>query len=333
MNIMSHTFDWKTYINNYEDLKKAGINTETKALKHWNTHGKKEGRICNIIEKNDIKNINVKAKNSFDWKTYINNYEDLRNAGIDTKDKAIQHWINYGMKEGRTYKYILNLTDKLVANNEYLFNSNNVGENVDIEKITNINNEYNNLIDVNSIDFNKLNINIRNLISFNDIKNTFNKKMYYVYDKTSFYNLYPEFDYEYYRKKYFESSDISEFDVLLYYHKEGKYNKHTINNNITIIVYSLILNNNCGGILVMHNLVKLINNLNLPNIKAKLFNPHNYKYKNIFSEKFADIDEINDNTIVIYPEIIKNNPLNATKIIRWILLDLGIEMPSNYYLN
>ena len=40
---------------------------------------------------------------SFDWQTYINNYEDLRNAGINTKQKAWMHWINHGIKEGRVY--------------------------------------------------------------------------------------------------------------------------------------------------------------------------------------------------------------------------------------
>ena len=40
---------------------------------------------------------------NFDWETYINNYEDLRNAGIDTKEKAYKHWKNHGIKEGRTY--------------------------------------------------------------------------------------------------------------------------------------------------------------------------------------------------------------------------------------
>jgi len=36
---------WEAYINRYADLRKAEINTKEKALKHWNTYGKKEGRI------------------------------------------------------------------------------------------------------------------------------------------------------------------------------------------------------------------------------------------------------------------------------------------------
>ena len=39
----------------------------------------------------------------FDWLTYINNYEDLRRAGINTEAKALMHWRLFGLKEGRTF--------------------------------------------------------------------------------------------------------------------------------------------------------------------------------------------------------------------------------------
>lgn len=53
---------------------------------------------------NDKKDTELKNKNvNFDWITYLNKYEDLRNAGINTKDAAIEHWNEYGKKEGRTY--------------------------------------------------------------------------------------------------------------------------------------------------------------------------------------------------------------------------------------
>ena len=40
-------FDWKFYINHYEDLPKNGIINEKLAKLHWDKHGKNEGRICN----------------------------------------------------------------------------------------------------------------------------------------------------------------------------------------------------------------------------------------------------------------------------------------------
>ena len=55
-----------------------------------------------------MKNINI-----FDWKAYVNKYPDLRKAGINTRQKAWQHWINYGMKEGRSWKNEVVHADKI----------------------------------------------------------------------------------------------------------------------------------------------------------------------------------------------------------------------------
>jgi len=85
-------FDWETYLDNYEDLRNAGINTQELALQHWYNCGSNEGRTD--------QNLN----NDFDWKTYLDNYQDLRNAGINTRKLALQHWNNFGRNEGRTDK-------------------------------------------------------------------------------------------------------------------------------------------------------------------------------------------------------------------------------------
>jgi len=39
-------FAWQVYVSKYPDLQRAGINTEAKALAHWNRYGRKEGRTC-----------------------------------------------------------------------------------------------------------------------------------------------------------------------------------------------------------------------------------------------------------------------------------------------
>lgn len=43
------TLDWHWYLIHYDDLRRAGIDTEAKALEHWNTVGKHEGRACNVL--------------------------------------------------------------------------------------------------------------------------------------------------------------------------------------------------------------------------------------------------------------------------------------------
>ena len=39
---------------------------------------------------------------NFNWDYYINRYPDLSKSGIETKDKAWEHWINFGVKELRS---------------------------------------------------------------------------------------------------------------------------------------------------------------------------------------------------------------------------------------
>ena len=99
-NKLHYNFDWINYINNYEDLRNAGINTYESALEHYNTYGRNEGRIYEDINFNMI-------NNNFDWETYINNYEDLRIADINTEEKAFEHFINFGKSECRTDKKII----------------------------------------------------------------------------------------------------------------------------------------------------------------------------------------------------------------------------------
>lgn len=49
--------------------------------------------------------------NSFDWRNYILNYPDLKQAGIDNCEKAWAHYQKYGKYEGRTFTEIIK-TDK-----------------------------------------------------------------------------------------------------------------------------------------------------------------------------------------------------------------------------
>lgn len=86
-------FDWEVYVNNYLDLKTSGISTEEKAKKHYESFGKKEGRVGNKKISTDWED--------FDWQYYINTYQDLAKVGINDELKALQHYTNFGKKEGR----------------------------------------------------------------------------------------------------------------------------------------------------------------------------------------------------------------------------------------
>ena len=92
-------FDWKQYVSNYPDL--SYIKTKKEAWKHWNCHGKNENRAINGKNNKDEKEDFLSNTEfiHFDWKTYVNNYNDL--LYIDSKEKAWKHWINYGKKENR----------------------------------------------------------------------------------------------------------------------------------------------------------------------------------------------------------------------------------------
>jgi len=81
-------FDWEFYINKYRDLKKAGIDTEEKALEHWIKYGKKEERIFTDIPI------------FFNWIEYLNQNKDLKET-IENEEDAWRHFIYHGQYEGR----------------------------------------------------------------------------------------------------------------------------------------------------------------------------------------------------------------------------------------
>ena len=165
------------------------------------------------------------------------------------------------------------------------------------------------------------------------IYNNKSAKEYFIYNKETFYLYYKDFDYDFYKNKYFKNSSKSELEILSYYHLEGKYKKQIINKKYKIIIYTPALDISCGGIVALHNLAKIINEINHPKFYAKILIYNNLRYENIFCNYFEDFMQINDNSIIIYPECITKNPLNGKNIVRWILLELGIEMPHNHYIN
>ena len=83
-------FNWKQYLANYPDLTNAGINDHVGALKHWNVHGKNEGRTDKSLINNSI--IPVIQKNSRQLNLFLStNVRD---------EKNIVEWIDYHSRIG-----------------------------------------------------------------------------------------------------------------------------------------------------------------------------------------------------------------------------------------
>ena len=61
-------------------------------------------------------------KKNFNWKQYINNYKDIEESGIKTKDDAWIHWINFGKKENRTYENLCDSEFELFNWEQYINN-------------------------------------------------------------------------------------------------------------------------------------------------------------------------------------------------------------------
>ena len=338
-------FDIAFYRNAHDDLKEF---TNEKLIWHYTNYGKNEGR---YISEKIIHELHPDLHGDFDFFFYRNNHDDLKQF---TNEQLIWHYVNYGKNEGRLVNerqfyelypdfdidFYRNAHDDLKQfTNEQLLNhyhyqgclSNKkyfeydfiVNDDYSVE---NQNDVIKNLV-YNHTDY-------RTIDNYAKLTQYFKKheKKYYIYSKESFYLYYQDFDFEYYKNRYFNNYiTSSEKEILVYYHLKGKYEKHCINDKIKIIIYTPPYSNTCGGIIVMHYFAQLINEKYNDKFCAKLFMHNNLKYKNSFCNDFAKIDEIDDNTIVVYPEVVSGNPLNAKNVVRWVLLELGIEMPLDHY--
>ena len=92
--LSSKVFDWREYLSRNPDLKSAGIRTQDQAASHWLQYGLREGRVGS-------------APGQFWTKAYLAKNPDvltyvLRSNSIDYC-RAIGHYFQYGMTEGREY--------------------------------------------------------------------------------------------------------------------------------------------------------------------------------------------------------------------------------------
>jgi hypothetical protein len=90
-----NNFNWKFYVNYYNDLKEAGINNEQKAKRHYFNIGHKEGRL-----------ITCKEMLHFDVDFYMNYYCYLNKEGVNTPYKAKKYYLKKGMLENHFKNYV-----------------------------------------------------------------------------------------------------------------------------------------------------------------------------------------------------------------------------------
>jgi hypothetical protein len=78
--------NWGCYLDRYTDLQNAFDDDFKAAEKHWNDHGKKEGRDCTCL---------------CNWGCYLDRYTDLQRTFGTDQAQAEQHYYDHGRKEGR----------------------------------------------------------------------------------------------------------------------------------------------------------------------------------------------------------------------------------------
>ena len=316
---------YKKYIKkiNIRKINIRKINNKKKIKKN-NKNIIKPDNLKNFIKNKDfdknffLKFYNIKSVNNISKKFKLNNLK----KSIYNKKKFFKLYNNFNInyyknfnsnlkKKNdiqlmRHYHFIGNLNNKTYFSND--FNVKNYHENIDYKKYLSI----------------KPRKTIKDMSTLKE-NFSFRKGNYHIYNKESFYKYFNDFDLEYYKKTY--CNDLSdEFKILNHYYTIGRKNGYSVNSKIKIIIYTPTFNINCGGVVVLHYLAKLINDQNHPIFYTKIFNYFNIRYNNIFCNNFAHMDEIDNNTIVIYPEKIIGNPLNSKNVIRWMLLDLGTNM-------
>lgn len=91
-----------------------------------------------------------------------------------------------------------------------------------------------------------------------------------------------------------------------------------------VIIWTPKLDDRVGGIIVLHQLAMDLRDLG---VRSMLYNPEGERYENPFCSDFAELIDVDERTVVVYPEVIEGNPLKGVNVVRWMLCDLGVHKP------
>ncbi|WP_371061288.1 hypothetical protein [Rhodosalinus sp. 5P4] len=111
------------------------------------------------------------------------------------------------------------------------------------------------------------------------------------------------------------------------------------------IVYTFSWNENNGGVIFMHNLVHELNRMGeraFPWKAAPIYKPgRRQRLRNwlrpeplvtnpMLNTPVARRRDLSADSIVIYPELVRGNPLNARYVVRWLLYKPGLLYPFDF---
>lgn len=105
-------------------------------------------------------------------------------------------------------------------------------------------------------------------------------------------------------------------------------NHNTKKYQLNFVIFSLPFQAHIGGAIALYNLARIIDEAGF---LCKIFDMNGLNLPNSIFDKYATEGDVNENTVVVYPEIIVGNPLNAKYVVRWILCEIGIHCPSDIY--
>lgn len=293
---------------------------------------------------------------NFNWQKYLQKYPDLQLAGINNKNQAWRHWINFGKKEGRIY-YSLDNSDNNIINydlstlNIATVVCNFMNYDIDFEKynyfinnfdffyITNVNMDTNNT---------KINVIVNNITFKNEyIAEQYYKSNLLKLDFLQKYNhiifLIPCFDnlenIDFYIKKYINNNNnfllfkhfIENIKDFIYYSKYEYFSYEILKNQIKKYFNKKITFFNTNFFIVKNN---DINN----NILNSCFNeiskeiiPYDVIFSDLINNFLNNCEifniKINEQPKYIYKNI--NNYINFIDHIVWINLDRCTQRKKN----
>lgn len=98
------TFDYVAYADRYDDVKEA-FGYDRKALyDHYITYGIKEGRKAEFVSDSNVLS-QLKTVESFDYVAYADRYADVKEAFGYNRAALYNHYLTYGINEGRIAEF------------------------------------------------------------------------------------------------------------------------------------------------------------------------------------------------------------------------------------